>query len=217
MIRRAQKAVKQDSVSHECPSAYPCVTRRDFIRTAAAAASCLAVCRAGVAAGAGSSALPTDARPFAACGLYCGACESYLRGVGAPPSQAECLGCWSLRKPPSYGPNCQVRACCRGRKIRTCGECPDFPCPTIRKFFAGGARYELREKYLLEIRKSGLETWLAGQRKRWTCASCGTAFAYGDHRCGKCGKPVLTAEQELEDFKKAKSSGAASGSGKGTQ
>gem|GEM_PF-727297 len=205
--------VKQDSVCTACQASRLCVTRRDFIRTATAAAACLAVCRARLADGAGPSALPPDdALPFAACGLYCGACESYLKGVGAPPSQAECLGCWSDRKPPAYGQNCQVRACCRNRKIKSCGECHDFPCPTIRKFLAGGARYELREKNLMEIRKSGLEAWLAGQKRRWTCVSCGEAFAYGDHRCRKCGKPVLTAEQELQEFKKARSSGAASGS-----
>ncbi len=181
------------------------MTRRHFLKTAAAAGALAAFARHSFAGT--PHAASRDVSLFAACGLYCGACESLHRSMEAKQSSAiQCLGCWSNEKPPAYGEKCQVRSCCKKRKIKTCGECDDFPCPTIQTFFTGGPRYELREKYLWQINKDGLAAWLADQKKRWTCTACGSSFAYGDKRCPECGKPVLTAEEELADFNKTKSS-----------
>ena len=49
------------------------------------------------------------------CGLYCGACRSYLKET--------CPGCHENEKA-SW---CTVRSCCRDRHIATCAECADFP------------------------------------------------------------------------------------------
>jgi len=53
----------------------------------------------------------------ARCGLYCGACRSYLNG--------KCKGCEQNAKA-SW---CKVRSCCNERLIKTCAECADFPNP----------------------------------------------------------------------------------------
>ena len=49
------------------------------------------------------------------CGLYCGACRSYVR--------ERCLGCLENEKA-SW---CAVRSCCRSRQIASCADCTDFP------------------------------------------------------------------------------------------
>lgn len=49
------------------------------------------------------------------CGLYCGACRSYLKG--------KCKGCHEN----SRATWCKVRSCCRDKQIKTCAECIEFP------------------------------------------------------------------------------------------
>jgi len=59
----------------------------------------------------------------ARCGLYCGACKSYLRG--------KCKGC----RENSKATWCKVRACCAERDIKTCAECTEYSDPrTCKKY-----------------------------------------------------------------------------------
>ena len=51
------------------------------------------------------------------CGLYCGACGSYLKG--------RCSGCHDNRKA-SW---CKVRTCCMERGYSSCADCRDFDDP----------------------------------------------------------------------------------------
>jgi hypothetical protein len=53
----------------------------------------------------------------ARCGLYCGACKSYLGG--------KCPGC----RENSGATWCKIRPCCSGKGIATCAECTEFPDP----------------------------------------------------------------------------------------
>jgi hypothetical protein len=59
-------------------------------------------------------AIQVDPQLVARCGLYCGACSSYLKG--------KCKGCAENAK----ATWCAVRSCCAGRQIATCAECTDF-------------------------------------------------------------------------------------------
>jgi hypothetical protein len=61
--------------------------------------------------------ITSDAAMVAYCGLYCGACGSYLKG--------RCPGCHDNKKA-SW---CKVRACCRERAYRTCADCKDHEDP----------------------------------------------------------------------------------------
>jgi hypothetical protein len=54
---------------------------------------------------------------IAACGLYCGACGSYLKG--------KCPGCKGNQKA-SW---CQVRNCCFEKSIDNCSQCDNFSNP----------------------------------------------------------------------------------------
>lgn len=59
----------------------------------------------------------------AACGLYCGACRSYLRD--------RCPGCRKNTK----ATWCKIRLCCQERRIESCAECSEYPDPQqCRKF-----------------------------------------------------------------------------------
>ena len=68
-------------------------------------------------------AVVMDPRLVAACGLYCGACHSYLNG--------KCPGCRDRGKTLL----CQVRSCCREQDLPSCGDCTEFGDPSeCRKF-----------------------------------------------------------------------------------
>ena len=56
-----------------------------------------------------------DPTLIAYCGLFCGACGSYLK--------ERCPGCSGNDKA-SW---CKIRVCCKGKNITTCAECVEFP------------------------------------------------------------------------------------------
>lgn len=69
------------------------------------------------------SNVPVKSELVACCGLYCGACRSYLKG--------KCKGC----RENSKASWCKVRSCCSERQIKTCADCADYPDPRkCRKF-----------------------------------------------------------------------------------
>ena len=57
------------------------------------------------------------------CGLYCGACKSYLK--------SRCQGCGKNEKA-SW---CKVRSCCIGKSISSCAECTEYPTPNDCRMF----------------------------------------------------------------------------------
>jgi hypothetical protein len=61
--------------------------------------------------------IPVTADLVAHCGLYCGACRSYLKG--------KCPGCRDNAK----ARWCSVRSCCADKRIASCAECSEFPEP----------------------------------------------------------------------------------------
>ena len=61
--------------------------------------------------------ITADSALVAYCGLYCGACRSYLKG--------RCPGCHDNHKA-SW---CKVRSCCREHTFASCADCTDYPDP----------------------------------------------------------------------------------------
>lgn len=57
------------------------------------------------------------------CGIECNKCK-YKEKVG-------CKGCTNIDKP-FWGESCDVKSCCEGRGFEYCGQCPDFPCETLK-------------------------------------------------------------------------------------
>jgi hypothetical protein len=96
--------------------------------------------------------LVADPKLVAYCGLYCGACNSYLKG--------SCPGC---HENPKAG-WCGVRACCMDHAYRSCADCTSYPDPNdCRKFNSVVSRLiglvlnSNRQACVLEIRKLGRE------------------------------------------------------------
>ena len=61
--------------------------------------------------------IPTDKGLVAKCGLYCGACQAYLK--------EKCQGCENNAKA-SW---CKIRSCCMQSKIASCADCAKFKEP----------------------------------------------------------------------------------------
>ena len=63
----------------------------------------------------GAQQIVADPSLVAYCGLYCGACGSYLKG--------KCPGC-AMNAKASW---CKVRACCIGNSYSSCAGCEQMP------------------------------------------------------------------------------------------
>lgn len=96
--------------------------------------------------------IEADPERVAYCGLYCGACGSYLRG--------RCAGC---RASDSCA-WCPVRKCCLDAGYQTCADCKVVSdprdCPKFNSFIAKVIGFVLRSDRracILQIREQGLE------------------------------------------------------------
>ena len=86
------------------------------------------------------------------CGLYCGACGSYLRG--------RCPGCHENEKA-SW---CKVRECCREAGLASCADCRTYPnpqdCGKFNNFFSKAIGFVFRSDRracIMQIRDKGLQ------------------------------------------------------------
>lgn len=94
----------------------------------------------------------TDPTLVARCGLYCGACRSFLKG--------KCPGCRENTKA-SW---CRIRSCCGDLGIPTCAQCPQVSDPMgctkfnnfISKVFGFVFRSD-RGACIRQIKELGLE------------------------------------------------------------
>jgi len=117
---------------------------------------------------------------IAACGLVCSQCDAYratrensqnkLELVAADwrrryhcdqieADDIRCNGCMT-ESGPKCGhceSQCQIRRCALDQKINNCGECTDFPCGKLEKFFGFAGAQGQAQKDLLtaiaEVRK----------------------------------------------------------------
>lgn len=97
----------------------------------------------------------------ACCGLYCGACRSYLVG--------KCPGC---RENPKAG-WCKVRSCCQENSFITCADCTKHPDPVeCRRFNNVMSRlFKLvfrsdRAACIAVIKEHGVEAFARGMAER---------------------------------------------------
>ena len=109
-------------------------------------------------------ALEPKAELVARCGLYCGACGSYLKG--------RCPGCRENAK----ATWCRVRTCCQERSYASCADCADHPDPASCSRFDNVVSRALaivfnsnRRACVLKIRELGPQGYaalMAGQRRQ---------------------------------------------------
>ena len=106
--------------------------------------------------------IKTDVSLIAYCGLYCGACPSYLK--------ERCPGCRDNVK----ATWCQIRKCCEENKFQSCADCtkvePD-DCKKYNTFFSKVIGFVLnsdRAACISRIKEIGYEPFaveMAGNRK----------------------------------------------------
>lgn len=123
------------------------------------------------------------------CGIFCGACSVSMHGVtgradrfvaclgSVPKGEIACRGC----KSNSLYTGCRVcsfRDCTVEKGVAHCVDCVDYPCKMY-------AKWQTAEKFLPHVREAsaslaaikrdGVDTWLAAQKKRWSCPYCGAS------------------------------------------
>ncbi|WP_176461673.1 DUF3795 domain-containing protein [Anaeromicrobium sediminis] len=151
------------------------------------------------------------------CGLYCGACgihRAYKTGKKSSFSkfwdvdtiklfqdsqrlpytesdlELKCKGCKSDTVFVNCR-SCEIKNCAIEREIEHCSSCDDYPC-NIHKKQREGERIlphlKDRSRNLESIKVNGVETWLEGEKNRWSCSACGTEFSWYERVCSSCGE-----------------------------
>jgi hypothetical protein len=138
------------------------------------------------------------------CGIYCDACsvrrfgetgraDGFVSCLGnVPADKIACSGCRSA-SPYAGCQACPLRDCATAKGVSRCLDCAEYPCPSYLMWQKAGALLpHVREARLsLEtIRRDGLDAWLAAQRVRWSCPSCGSPLSWYARECGACGGAV---------------------------
>jgi hypothetical protein len=140
------------------------------------------------------------------CGLYCGACPSYLGSRGdedarifvkekweIPEEKISCNGCNALT-PESVGANCKMVPCLDAKGYGYCSECAEYADGSCEKF-------EVVESFLKKLGESArdnlrrinsgeTDAGLAEQEKRWRCPSCGSPVFWQATICSRCQEPL---------------------------
>jgi hypothetical protein len=106
-------------------------------------------------------AIVADKNLVAHCGLYCGACKSYLRD--------RCPGCHENTK----ATWCTIRACCIDRGYASCADCTDhqnpMDCAKFNNFISrvfGLLFRSNRSACIACIRRQGLESFASDMAAR---------------------------------------------------
>ena len=141
----------------------------------------------------------------APCGLYCGACSSYLAtqrnneqepasGAGSKqpsPKSMVCDGCLSGGRTPAHVPKCAIKLCAAEKsKTRRCSECAEFPCKRITDFNNDGFPHHAEAlENLRQAHAMGIRDWTKHEEDRWQCTKCQTKLSWYDPECPKCKTP----------------------------
>lgn len=123
------------------------------------------------------------------CGIYCGACPSFLKGT--------CLGCQSKEKKQKRTSKwgCKIRSCCVDeKKIAFCGDCSEFICKVYNKKLLLGHYGDERFTYRFQtaenfkyLKENGLEKFSKEMAKRYSCPRCNGIIAFYSYECMGCG------------------------------
>jgi hypothetical protein len=129
----------------------------------------------------------TNSTLIAPCGINCGVCRAHMRERNACPGcRADDAG------KPKTRIYCKIKTCEKrvSRNIDCCFQCSEFPCQTLRHL---DDRY--RSNYgmsvidnLLMIKTSGIRKFVASERQRWVCSTCGGALCVHEPQCPTCGR-----------------------------
>ncbi|MCF7847742.1 MAG: DUF3795 domain-containing protein [Kiritimatiellales bacterium] len=131
------------------------INRRTFTATAlcAGCATALVGCKTNETAG-----CQKDMGAY--CGLYCGTCPLYTGG--------KCTGCKGPTETlADHCKACKMRPCAQAKGIKSCAECPGFPCEKTEAFHNSGKPMgKAAATNCKTIQEIGYDQWLAGQEAK---------------------------------------------------
>jgi hypothetical protein len=140
------------------------------------------------------------------CGIYCGACPSYLaprqndiaelekraREKNFTLEEARCDGCHS----DNVMPTCVVcqagfRKCASEHGVTWCFECTDFSCQRLEDFknvhiVDGISHHEHLIEELQYLKDNGVEVWLEKVDRENRCPQCGKRLYWHTRDCPDC-------------------------------
>ena len=124
---------------------------------------------------------------IAPCGMNCSICTAYLR------EKNKCPGCREIDiNKPITRVECKIKKCefFQNEGMRFCFQCDTFPCDRLKHL---DRRY--RTKYgmsmvenLENIRKVGIQQFIADEKARWACPTCGGTICVHKRYCYSCRK-----------------------------
>ena len=119
------------------------------------------------------------------CGIYCGACELYLKGG---KDGKKCKRCTH----PSMESQCGVFKCAEKKKVENCGLCDSFEsCDILQKHHEKPLYRQVARRTCADIKENGMEAVTAKLKTRWTCPSCEKLFPWNTtENCPACGKAI---------------------------
>ena len=94
----------------------------------------------------------SDYEALSYCGIFCGDCKNFKKNMN-------CQGC---RNEPTMVDDCPTRTCAVSRNLLHCGECKEFPCEELDKFYNDGSPQHLSAYHnMKKIIELGADNWLA--------------------------------------------------------
>lgn len=120
----------------------------------------------------------------APCGINCRVCYAFLR------TKNKCSGCRIEGNKPGSCIRCVIINCQNLKETESgfCSECPVYPCKRLKQL---DRRYRLKYKTSLmanleNIRATGISVFLASDKERWRCKTCGDIVCIHSGECVKC-------------------------------
>jgi hypothetical protein len=134
----------------------------------------------------------------ATCGIYCGACLSYMAkhsedtSIKRPNPWGNCDGCLSGGQLAAHCQKCSIRLCALDKPdVTRCCDCGELPCSRITNLIKQG-NYPHRQEYLPNLEKineMGVQEWVVYEEERWRCPKCRLPMSWYDEKCARCGEP----------------------------
>ena len=141
------------------------------------------------------------------CGIFCGACDTLIAneqgGVAVlarewkrTQDELKCRGC-KTDVNSVFCRNCEIRRCAQLKRVEFCCECSAYPCERLVAFRNDKhPHHSVVLRNLDEVRSTDSARWLALQRQRWSCPSCGARCSWYDRKCVSCGAALRNCEDE---------------------
>lgn len=135
---------------------------------------------------------------FTYCGLYCGACCSFISKEKLDGVQSALEMRTEADEQPCNGCNddgqssCEFVVCNKEHGTECCAFCSEFPCPMIEKFSVEEwEHHQVVLDNLRRIKEIGVDRWLEEQAKYWQCPTCGCRTQWYQEKCTRCGGEIL--------------------------